>query len=268
MRLDQAVFQLDAWMVAGFFLVAMLFFWGVGWQSGRKRPPKSDDAPAMKFTDSSLAILGLLLAFTFSMALGMHDHRRLMVVQESNAIGDFFTSASILKDPYRSALQSLIRTYTTNEVRALARFQRDAEQRELTNQSKKMQDQMITLVAAAVAEGTPIAVSLTNTLNEVTSANASRLAAYEAVLPWSILALLLLAACVPSFLIGRMQGIAGKSHFSAILSFIVLVTLIAFVTLDLNQGRRGLIRVNIQSFERLDQSMNDLAIPSSAPQVR
>ncbi len=127
---------------------------------------------------------------------------------------------------------------------------------------------MITLVAAAVAEGTPIAVSLTNTLNEVTSANASRLAAYEAVLPWSILALLLLAACVPSFLIGRMQGIAGKSHFSAILSFIVLVTLIAFVTLDLNQGRRGLIRVNIQSFERLDQSMNDLAIPSSAPQVR
>ncbi len=67
----------------------------------------------MKFTDSSLAILGLLLAFTFSMALGMHDHRRLMVVQESNAIGDFFTSASILKDPYRSALQSLIRTYTT-----------------------------------------------------------------------------------------------------------------------------------------------------------
>ena len=246
------------------FFAAMLTCWGLGWRSGRRRPPDSGDDPALKFTDATLAILGLLLAFTFAMALGRHDHRRLMVVGEANAIGDFYTCASILKDPHRSALQSLIRGYSTNQMRALAQFLPDAEQDQLTRQSLEMQNRMTSLVAGAVAEGTPIAVSLTNTLNEVTSANASRLAAYEEVLPWSIQLLLLLAAGVPSFLTGRMQGATGQVHFSGTLSFVVLVTLVIYVTLDLNQGRRGLIRVNNAPFERLVQSMGGAPIPPGA----
>jgi len=255
-------------MGACLFFAAMLALWGLGWRSGRRRPPNSGGDPALKFTDASLAILGLLLAFTFAMAVGRHDHRRLMVVGESNAIGDFYTCASILKDPHRSALQSLIRIYTTNEMRTLSRFLPDAEQRELTRQSLETQNRMTNLVAAAVAEGTPIAISLTNTLNEVTSANASLLAAYEEVLPWSILLLLLLAACVPSFLIGRMQGATGEVHFSGTLNFIVLVTLVIYVTLDLNQGRRGLILVNTASFERLAQSMGGPPILPPGPEMR
>jgi hypothetical protein len=258
------IHQFQAWVVACLFFVAMLACWGLGWRSGRLRPPDSGDDPALKFTDASLAILGLLLAFTFAMALGRHDHRRLMVVGESNAIGDFYTCASIVKDPHRSALQSVIRSYTTNEMRALSRFLPDSEQRELTRESLEMQNRMIGLVAGAVAEGTPIAVSLTNTLNELTSANASRLAAYEEVLPWSIQLLLLLAACTPSFLTGRMQGASGKVHFSGTLNFVVLVTLVIYVTMDLNQGRRGLIRVNVAPFERLVQSMGGTPIPSPA----
>lgn len=39
------------------------------------------------------------------------------------------------------------------------------------------------------------------------------------------------------------------------LSFVVLVTLVIFVTLDLDQPRRGLIRVNRESFDRLIESM-------------
>jgi len=253
------IHQFDAWVVACLFFAAMLVCWGLGWRSGRRRPPDSGDDPSLKFTDASLAILGLLLAFTFAMALGRHDHRRLMVVGESNAIGDFYTCASILKDPRRSELQSLIRSYTTNQVRALAQFLPDSEQSELISQGLEMQNRMTSMVADAVAEGTPIAVSLTNTLNEVTSATASRLAAYEEVLPWSIQLLLLLAACVPSFLTGRMQGASGSLHLSGTLTFVVLVTLVIYVTLDLNQGRRGLIRVNIAPFERLVQSMSSAA---------
>jgi len=253
--LDSAIYQFSAWVVACFFFAAILACWAFGWRSGRHRGPDSGDDPALKFTDASLAILGLLLAFTFAMALGRHDHRRSMVVGESNAIGDFYTCASILRDPQRAALQSLIHAYANHEMHALSRYVSDAEQRELTRESLEMQNRMTALVADAVAQGTPIAISLTNTLNEVTSANASRLAAYEEILPWSILLLLLMAACVPSFLIGRIQGAVGKVHFSGTLSFVVLVTLVIYVTLDLNQGRRGLILVNTASFERLVQSM-------------
>jgi hypothetical protein len=86
-----------------------------------------------------MAILGLLLAFSFSIALGRHDHRRLMIVDESNAIGDFYTCATLLKDQHRSALQALIRAYTQNEVAALSRFVTESEQVRITRRSQEMQ---------------------------------------------------------------------------------------------------------------------------------
>jgi hypothetical protein len=209
----------------------------------------------MKFTDASMAILGLLLAFTFAMSVGRHDQRRLCVVAESNAIGDFYTCATLLKEPQRSGLQAVIRDYAQNEFGVLHQFLGEAEQKKAIQRSQEMQGRMTDIVSRAVAEGTPIAVNLTDTLNGVTSAHASRLAAYEETLPWSIQLLLLLAAIVPSFLTGKQQGVAQKARLSGTLSFIVLVTLVIFVILDLNQGRRGLIMVNREPFERLIQSI-------------
>jgi Mg2+/citrate symporter len=209
----------------------------------------------MKFTDASMAILGLLLAFTFAMALGRHDQRRLAVVEESNAIGDFYTCASLLNEPHRNALQSVIRDYARNELNALSELLSTEETQRAILRSQEMHGRMTDIVARTIADGTPIAVSLTNTLNEVTSANASRLAAYEAILPWSVQLLLLLAAVVPAFLMGKQQGASQKARLSGTLSFVVLVALVIFVIMDLNQPRRGLVTVRYDCFVRLIHSM-------------
>jgi hypothetical protein len=92
-------------------------------------------------------------------------------------------------------------------------------------------------------------------LNNVTSTNASRLAAYQGRLPWSIVLLLFLSSVIPSFLIGEKQGATRKVHYSGSLTFVILVTLVVFVTLDLNQPHRGLIRVSHNSLERMVESM-------------
>ncbi len=254
------IHQVDAWAVTLVFFGAMLASWGIGRRSGRRYPPDAGQDPGMKFTEASMAILGLLLAFTFAMSLGRHDHRRLTVVAESNAIGDFYTCATLLKDPQRTELQTVIREYTQNELAALSRFLPEEEQQKVTRRSQDLQGRMTNMVSGAIAAGTPIAVNLTDTLNGVTSANASRLAAYEETLPWSIQLLLLLAAVVPSFLTGKQQGVSQKTRLSGTLSFIILVTLVLFVILDLNQGRRGLIMVNRAPFDRLIQSMGDVQI--------
>jgi hypothetical protein len=253
--LDNLIYRVDAWVVSLVFAGSMLAFWALGWWRGRRLPADCGQAPETKVTDASVALLGLLLAFTFAMTLGRHDHRRLMVVAESNAIGDFYTCATLLKEPHRSALQATIRDYAQNEVDTLCRFVPPADQQKATQRSQESHSRMTDIVAQAVRDGTPIAICLTNTLNSVTSANASRLAAYEEMLPWSIQLLLLLGAIIPSFLMGRQKGATQEKYLSGTLSFIVLVSLVIFVTLDLNQPRRGLIRVNRESFDRLTQSI-------------
>ncbi len=253
--MDSLIYRADAWVVAVVFAAAMLAAWAIGWRWGRRLPADPDGVPGTKFTDASMTLLALLLAFTFAMALGRYDHRRLMVVGESNAIGDFYTCATLLNEPHRSTLQTVIRDYAKNELDVLCQFLPQAEQREATRRSREMHGRMTDIVARAVAEGTPIAICLANTLNEVTSANASRLAAYEETLPWSIQLLLLFGAVVPSFLMGRQLGATQEKCLSGTLSFVALVTLVIFVTLDLDRPRRGLITVNRQPFDRLIQSM-------------
>ncbi len=48
---------------------------------------------------------------------------------------------------------------------------------------------------------------------------------------------------------GLHQGASHKADLPGTISFVVLVTLVIFVTLDLNQPARGFIRANQESLE-------------------
>jgi hypothetical protein len=118
-----------------------------------------------------------------------------------------------------------------------------------------MHDQMTTLVGQALNNGTPIAGSLTTTLNEVTSNQASRLAAYRDRLPASIVFLLYACAIVTALLIGREQGVEGSTDIAGTVCFILLVSIAVYATLDLHRPESGLIRVSQEPIGRLLSSM-------------
>jgi hypothetical protein len=246
---------LDAWLIALVFAGAMFACWVLGRRWGRRFSSETVEDPGTKFIDASMALLGLLLAFTFAIALGRYDQRRLAVVAESNAIGDFYTCASLLKEPYRSRLQDVIRDYAQDQLDR-PHVGLTAAEKEATQRSLQRFARMTNIADEAIAAGTPIANPLTFTLNNLTSSNASRLAMYQERLPWSILLLLFLAAVAPAYLIGEKQGATLKVHRSGSISFIVLVSLVVFVILDLNQPHRGMIMVSQEPLARVIQSMS------------
>jgi membrane protease YdiL (CAAX protease family) len=254
--MDSILERIDGWLIALVFAATMFACWGFGYRRGCREPLEVGEDPGNKFIDASIALVGLLLAFTFAMALGRHDQRRLAVVAESNAIGDFYTCASLLKEPEKSQLQKVIRVYARHILDTPQERLPVEEEKKAVQRSQELVAHMTRLVGEALAVGTPIAMPLTNTLNNVTSTNASRLHTYQERLPWSIVLLLYLSSVVPSYLIGEKQGCSHKKHLAGSLSFIVLVSLVIFITLDLNQPRRGLIQVSQQALETLVRSMD------------
>ncbi len=246
----------DPWLTAVLVAVLMSIAWIIGWRSGRAIRLRGEPALETRLDEAALALLGLLLAFTFSMALNKYERRREASVTDSNAIGDFYTCVSLIPEPVRGSLQHVVRDYTRLRVelgtasslttedltRALARF--DA-----------MQGRMTELVAQAITAGTPIAVPLTNTLNEVTSSQASRLAALRDRIPASAILLLAVTAALAAGLVGRDQGSAARPSLAATAVFIVIVAMTVDVTLDLNHPTRGFIRISQESMERLLDSM-------------
>jgi hypothetical protein len=208
-----------------------------------------------KFDDASLAFVGLLLAFTFGMSLAKHDHRRDMVVADSNAIGDFYTCTSMIKEPVRTKLRTVIREYLLLRVEIGHKRIDHAALEELVQRSQQMQAQMTDLTAEAVNEGTPIAVPLTTTLNDLTSNHAARLAAAQDRLPSSIVLLLFVSAVMSTMLVGREQGLASRIEVAGTLTYILLVTLAVYVTLDLNQPQIGMVTVSQEPLQRLLSTM-------------
>jgi hypothetical protein len=180
---DSILAETDAWILALILAVAMSAAWRVGWWLGNGLRARCGDYEGSKFDDASLAFVGLLLAFTFGMSLAKHDHRRDMVVADSNAIGDFYTCASMLKEPVQTKLQTVIRDCLVLRVEMSRKRIDHAALEELLRRSQQMQAQMTDLAVEAVNEGTPIAVSLTNALNALTSNHAARLAAAKDRLP-------------------------------------------------------------------------------------
>jgi hypothetical protein len=67
-----------------------------------------------------LTLTGLLLGFTFSMAVNRYEHRGDLEIQEADAIGTLWQRSATLAEPARSEEQRLIREYVPTRVEFLA----------------------------------------------------------------------------------------------------------------------------------------------------
>ena len=254
--MDEIFVRLDAWLLAVLLALAMVTLWRIGWRMGRRLRDRHGESPESKWDDAALALLGLLLAFSFGVSISKHDQRKLMVVADSNAIGDFYTCASLLKEPVRTKLRDVIREYTRSRLDLTRQPLDEAGLQRALQRFDEMHAQMTDLVAEAVSAGTPIAVSLTNTLNQLTSNQAARLAAFRDRLPSSVVFLLFASSIVAAFLVGREQGASKQAQLVHTMSFILLVSLTVYVILDLIQPERGQITINQEPMRRLLSSMS------------
>jgi len=251
--MDIISYALDPSLVAAILVALMLVGWRIGVQRGRSLHNRNGTAP--QFDSAGMAFMGLLLAFAFGISMSKFDQRRLALVEDSNAIGDFYTCATLLKEPIRSRLQGVIRGYAEERLR-LARLPSGSFDFENALQEfEQTHREMTILVDQGLAAGTPIAVSLTNALNAVTSNHAARLAAIKDRLPGSVMALLLISTITTAILIGRCEGYTGAADIDGMILFAILICSAIYVTLDLNRPEVGFIKVSQEPIERLVSSM-------------
>lgn len=248
--MEQIVREMNLELAILLLAMAMLLAWRFGIYLGHRLRDGNGTKPA-KFDDASIALLSLLLAFTFGVSISKYDQRRIAVVADSNAIGDFYTCATLLKEPVRTKLQTVISEYLKLRLQLAASRIDDAILRASLPRFQRLHDQMTALVQQALGEGTPVAASLINALNAVTSNQASRLAAVRDHLPASVLILLSTSAIISALLIGREQGFTNNPEAIGAICFILLVSCGIYVILDLNRPERGIIRISQEPIEEL-----------------
>src|SRR5688572_18284335 len=63
-----------------------------------------------------LGLLALLMGFTFALAVDRFDARRLLVLDEANAIGATYLRTQLLEEPHRSRISKTLVAYTDNRL--------------------------------------------------------------------------------------------------------------------------------------------------------
>jgi hypothetical protein len=250
------VFDQDAVVLAGAFAVIMLVSLEAGMWVGR-RTASDHPASSGRIDDATMALLGLLLAFSFSAAAAKHEQRKLLAVAEATAIGDLAGSAAMLANPERGKLTEQLRAYLDARIETSHVPLGSSAQAPLLARVRALQAEMTQTVADTVRAGnTPsVHTPLLTTLNAMTTSYENRRAALRDHLPLTVVLMLVLSASTSAFILGRTQGREGARQNLATALFVTLVTLVFFVTLDLEQPRRGIERVTTTALESVRSTL-------------
>ncbi len=233
----------------GLFL-GMLLFLEIGRRIGvrrLKRDPEQARAGIGAVEGAVLALLGLLLAFTFSGAGVRFDARRQLIVEETNAIGTAYARLDMLPAAAQPALWEDFRRYVNTRREVYRKLPDIAAAKNELDKGAKLQRQIWRQAIAAVRsesaspQATIILLPALNALIDITT---TRTMAAQMHPPAIIFAMLFALALVSSLLAG--YGMAGGKTRSWLhmLGFAVAIAVTVYVILDIEYPRLGLIRVD------------------------
>src|SRR3954463_584518 len=107
-------FSLSSWQLALVILAAVGTAVLAGHLGGRYLRQHSGTLrePFGVLQGALLGVVGLILAFGLSLAVGRYEDRRAATVAEANAIGTTYLRAQLIAEPARSVSLELLRRYT------------------------------------------------------------------------------------------------------------------------------------------------------------
>lgn len=231
-------------------LVTMLLAASAGRCLGLRRPPAELEASgsAGGLIDGAVfGLLGLLIAFTLSGALQRFDHRKELLLQESNAIGTAYLRLNLLPPAAQTALRGGLRDYVDARL-AIYRNLDDATALQSARLSAARLQQAIWLQAVETcqAEGSAATTNLLlGALNEMFDSAGARMANMDLMHPPAILfAMLFLIAGLSAFLTG--YGSISRQRKPGVHQtvFAVVIASTVYVILDIEYPRHGFIRVD------------------------
>jgi hypothetical protein len=207
------------------------------------------------------ALLGLLIAFTFSGASARFDTRRDLIVEETNNIGTAYLRLDLLPAEARRTLRENFRRYLDIRIEAYRKLPDIAAARELLGTATELQgDIWRQAIAASRMEGAaPSApMLLLPALNAMFDITTTRTMASEMHPPAIVFVMLFGLALAASLLAGYGMAGGGARSWFHMLGFPLVMAVSVYVILDMEYPRLGVIRVDAfdQALVDLRRSMN------------
>jgi hypothetical protein len=238
------------WFAAAFVLVlfsGMLLCFEIGRRIGQRTASETAGKAGLGIVEGAIfALLGLLIAFTFSGAGERFVGRRHLIIEEANDIGTAYLRVDLLPSEMQPEMRELFRRYVDCR---LAVYQ-DAGDQPLSRahlaQCQDLQNEIWKKAVAGAkrADNTAVTMLLLPALNAMIDITTVRTAATENHPPLVIFAMLAVIALASSMMAGYEMAGATRRSWLHTVGFSLILSVSVYVILDLEYPRLGLIRVD------------------------
>ncbi|HTQ76417.1 MAG TPA: DUF4239 domain-containing protein [Burkholderiales bacterium] len=245
---------LDPRFVGGGIAVAVflgiLLFLQVGRWIGRRTIRRHGEHAQTNISSleaAVFALLGLLIAFTFSGALSRFDERRAQVVDEGNAIGTAWLRIDLLPAQAQPKLRDAFRAYVDSRIATYRLLPDIAAAKEELARSQRLQGEIWAQSVAALrlAEVRPATeVLLVPALNQMFDITSTRIAATQMHPPGIVYGMLVALALAAALLSGYQSASEKTYDWVHKIGFAAIVSLTVYVILDIEFPRLGLVRID------------------------
>lgn len=224
---------------------------------GSRLPDQARISQNLTWQAGVLGLLGLLVGFSFAMAVSRFDARRELILEEANAIGTTYLRTHLIDPRAGEELRGLLRRY----VHVRVAFYEAGTDRGRIEQSQRsssaLQEEIWSRVAAiGRADRHDVMTSLlVQATNDSFDLEAKRRTALENHVPITVFVVLVLVASTAMASIGFTCGLTGRRFWFGMLFMPLLIAAVVFLVFDIDRPRTGLIRAGEQSMIRLEQSL-------------
>lgn len=196
--------------------------------------------------NATLALLGLLIAFTYGFTVSHYETRKRDVIDEANALGTAFLRAGLEKERGGLELQMALLEYARTRVvtpdrSATAEDDQAMLERTLAAQSKIWPATERVMKAGPV---TPMEVSLMSSINEVIDMHTERVTTGFDSLPQVVFWTLLFIAAVAVMIGGFTAGLSGLMCRYRMFAFILVLAATIQLIVDFDRSMRGFISIS------------------------
>ena len=252
-----------------FFLILLLCLQGGRYIGLRTRKDAETTRAAAAVDSVVFAVLGLLVAFTFTAAAGRFDERRRLVIDQANAVGTAWLRTDLLPDSDRPAVRARIKRWIQCALDASRKPVGSTESTAALEEAFRLQDEVWRLVIASYERDSrpAVAMQLIPALNEWFDLTTTRLEIARMRLPVLVTATLLALAVIASVLVGFEMSSKAQQNWLHVLLFTGTVAFAIFVIFDLANPREGLVTIDASDqvlFDLLHSFESAQSAPASA----
>ena len=240
--------------VISFFVLWLSVWIGASFLRRRRKLQENIRGDFGVILGATLTLLGLIIGFSFSMAISRYDQRKNYEEAEANAIGTEYVRADLLPAADAAKVRALLRNYL--DQRVLFYITRNEQKiRQINARTAQLQTELWSAVLApAATQPTPMVALAVSGMNDVLNSEGYTQAAWWNRIPIAAWGLMAAIAICCSVLFGySTRDVKAEGILLMVLPLVVSISF--FLIADIDSPRGGVIRVNPKNLARLVESL-------------